>query len=205
MRRFLPVFFSVAASTGLLACDDQPVTGPTNDDEQALYELRGAGAPAFADGDVSLSREAGGGGGVIIGDFDIVDAAAFDRDGTQVQTLTDTTISSPEGELLCTRTTADGFVQLRDTDGDVLLSSIGPFVFDGQPDLAGKNGAEQFQTLMDHLRFSYNFDVVVEGLANTGTEMVHASVPIQFSSSWRKLVVASLVDGYCGSEGLQDL
>lgn len=187
-----------------MACDDQPLSGPTNDDEQALYDFRKAEAPGLVtDGDLTLSRQGLDGGGVII-DFDIVGVAAYDRMGGQVQQLTDDTISSPDGQVLCTRTTNNGFVQLRDADGDVLFSSFGPFVFDGQLDLEGQGGAQQFQTLMGQLRFSYNFDTVIEGLANSGTEMVQASAPIQFSSGWRKLVIASLVDGYCGSNGLQD-
>ncbi|MCX4244475.1 hypothetical protein [Paraliomyxa miuraensis] len=208
MRRLLPLFLCVAA-TGLTACDDQPVSGPTNDDEQALYDFRkagqgnGNGNPFLANGDVSLSRE-GGGGGIII-DFDIVDTAAYDRNGTQIQQLSNDAISSPDGAVLCTRTSANGFVQLRDADGDVLLSTIGPFVFDGEVELGGQNPLQQFQTLMSQLRFSYDLDTVIEGLANSGDEMVHASAHIQFSSGWRKLQIAALVDGYCGSNGLEDM
>lgn len=208
MRRLLPVFFCVVASTGLTACDDQPVSGPSTDEEQALYDVRAApfpnGIPGFFDGDVELRRPAGGGGGggdILV--FDIVDAAAYDANGVQVQSLTDGGIASPGGEVLCTKTSSGGFVQLRDADGDVLFSSIGPFVFDGQPELAGKNPVQQFQALMSNLRFSYDHDAVVEGFASSGQDMVHASVPVQFSSSWRKLVIASLVDGYCGSDGIE--
>lgn len=203
MRRLLPVFFCVAASTGLVACDDEPISGPSTEEEQALYDFRAAGdGPVLADSDVSLSRPAGGGGGggdIVV--FDIIDTAAYSASGEQVQTITDASIRSPEGQLLCTRSFSNGFDQLRDSDGDVLLSTIGPFVFEGQPNLKGKNALQQFQTLMSSLRFSYSFDVVVEGLSS-GSPMVHASVPVQFSSGWRKLVIASLVDGYCGSDGL---
>lgn len=207
MRRLLPVLFCVAATTGLTACDDQPVSGPTPDDEQELYDAVRAAPfnvpPALADGNVELRRPAGGGGGDII-IFDIVDSVSRNAAGAAIQTLTDVSISAPDGQLLCTRGTSGGFVQLRDADGDVLLSSIGPFVFEGQPQLAGKNPVQQAQELASSLRLSFDFEMVVEGFANNGEDMVEASVPVQFSSNWRKLIIASLVDGYCGSTGLPE-
>lgn len=204
MRRLLPALFCVAATTGLTACD-QPVSGPTPDDEQELYdEVRKAAAPAnpaLADGDVALSRPSNGGGGDII-IFDIVDSVSRNAAGTAIQSLTDVSISAPDGQVLCTRDQSGGFVQLRDADGDVLLSSIGPFVFEGQPQLAGKTPAQQAAELASGLRMTFSFDVVIDGFANSGEEMVEASVPVQFSSNWRKLVIASLVEGYCGSDGM---
>ncbi len=207
MRRLLPVFFCVAASTGLLACD-QPVSEPDSDEALTLYDAARAApfnVPAgFADGDVALSRPAGGSGGGDIVVFDIIDAVARASDGEPIQLLSDNKIESPDGELLCTRANVGGFVQLRDADGTVLLSSVGPFVFEGQPNLAGKNPVQQAAELANRLRFSFEFEVVVEGFASSGEDMVTASVPVQFSSNWRKLVIASLVDGYCGSDGLPE-
>lgn len=209
MRRILPALLCVAASTGLAACDQEPVSGPSNDDEQALFDVMRAaqgGQGALADGDVALSRPAGGnGGGGDIVVFDINGAVARDATGTTIQVLTDTTIAAPDGgPVLCTKTMAAGFSQLRDADGDVLFSTVGPFVFDGQPLLAGKNAFQQFVELSSHLRFSYNFDTVVAGYANSGEDMAIADVPVQFSSGWRKLTIAALVDGYCGSDGMPE-
>lgn len=208
MRRLLPVIFCVATSTGLTACDQEPV-GPHPDDEQVFYDAARAaggipGPPAFADGDMTLSRPAGGGGGVDITVWDIVDSVARSADGLTVQVLTNDTIFSPDGEALCTKTQSGGFTQLRDTDGDVLLSTVGPLVFEGQPNLAGKNIVQQVIELANHLRFSFDFTVVVEGTSASGDDLIYADVPIQFSSGWRKLVIASLVDGYCGSDGLPE-
>lgn len=206
MRRLLPVFFCVAASTGLTACDDEPVSGPSTQEEQALYDFRAApfpnGISGLADGDVELRRPAGGTGGGDIVVFDIVGVAARDASGQPLQLLSDDAIASPEGEVLCTRSSDNGFTQLLDADGDVLFSSVGPFVFEGMPELRGKNPFQQYHVLMSHLRFSFDFATVVEGLGNDGEDMVHASAPIQFAPTWRKLVIASLVDGYCGSDGL---
>lgn len=212
MRRLLPVIFCVATSTGLTACDQEPV-GPHPDDEQVFYDAARAaggipGPPAFADGDMTLSRPAGGGGDGGGGDiivFDIVHSVARNADGDTIQVLTDTQIQSADGDVLCIKAQSAGFTQLRDADGDVLLSSVGPLVFEGQPNLAGKNLIQQAIELASHLRFSFSFTVVVEGTPSLGDEIVVADVPIQFSSSWRKLVVASLVDGYCGSDGLPEL
>jgi hypothetical protein len=204
MRRLLPALFCVAASTGLTACD-QPVSGPTPDDEQELYnEVRkaGGGMPAIADGDVTLSRTTLGGQKDPV--FVIQGGSARTALGVVVQDLSDAGISAPGGGILCTKATVGGFVQLVDADGTVLFSSVGPFVFEGQPQLAGKNPAQQAQELASRLRFSYDFNVVMEGFANSGEEMVEATVPVQFASGWRKLVIASLVDGYCGSDGLPD-
>lgn len=206
MRRLLPLFLCVAASTGLTACDE-PVSGPSTEDQQALYdEVRAAPFPALpglADGDVELRRPAGGGGGggdILV--FDIVDSVSRNANGSLIQTLSDTSIAGPDGAVLCTKTQSGGFVQLRDADGDVLLSSVGPFVFEGQPQLAGKSPWQQAVVLANSLRMTFDFEMVVDGFANAGEEMVEASVPVQFSSGWRKLVIASLVDGYCGSDGL---
>jgi hypothetical protein len=203
MRRLLP-FFCVAAMTGLSACDQEPVSGPISDDEQILYDAARAaggipGAPTLADGDLELSRPS-----VQDPVFVIIGSAARDSTGVTIQILTDATIADPDGEVLCTKTQSGGFTQLRDTDGDVLLSTVGPFVFEGQPNLAGKSAVQQAGELATHLRFSFSLMVVVEGMANTGEELVTADVPVQFASSWRKLVVASLVDGYCGSDGLSE-
>jgi hypothetical protein len=209
MRRLLPVFLCVAASTGLTACDQEPVSAPKTPEEQALFDAPRAAPfalPDLADGDVSLSRPAGGGGGggadIVV--FDILGVESRNANGTTIQVLSATTIASPDGVVLCNKTTSGAFTQLRDADGDVLFSSLGFFVFEGQPSLAGKNLFQQYQELASHLRFSYDFDVVVEGMANSGDDMVEATLPIQFASGWRKLVIASLVDGYCGSDGLPD-
>jgi len=206
MRRLLPVALCVAASTGLMACDQESVSGPTPNDAQDLYdEVRKApfpvpAGPALADGDVELRR--GGGGDIVI--FVVEDGVASRADGTPVQFISTDEILSPEGEVLCTQGASGGFVQLRDSEGTVVFSSIGPFVFEGQPQLAGKNPAQQAQELASRLRFSFDFEMVVEGFANSGEEMVEASVPVQFASNWRKVVIASLIDGYCGSEGIPE-
>jgi hypothetical protein len=201
MRRLLPVLFCVAASTGLAACDQEPVSGPSPDEEQLLYDAtRSAPGPALADGDVELSQTTVSGQKDVV--FVIIGSASSTASGVTLQLINANAISSPAGDVLCTKGTSGGFTQLRDGDGDVLFSSVGPFVFEGQPNLAGKNPVQQAQELAGHLRFSYDHDSVVEGFANTGEEMVEASVPVQFASSWRKLVIASLVDGYCGSDGL---
>jgi hypothetical protein len=198
MRRLLPILFCVA-STGLAACDQD--SGPTPDDAQALYdEVRAAPfpVPVAFDTDVELRRSGGG----VVPDFVIINSVAADDSGTPIQVISNGGIASPDGELLCSFTSSGAFSQLRDADNDVIFSALGPFVFEGQPQLAGKNAFQQAQTLMAHLRFSYDFDLLVEGPVSSGEEMVEANVPIQFSSSNRKLVIASLVDGYCGSEGL---
>lgn len=206
MRRLLPVLFCVAASTGLAACDQEPVSGPSTDDEILYDAARAAPFPVPAnvvDGNVTLSRPAGGGGGgVDIVVFDIVDSVARTSDGTVIQLLSTNSVTSPDGAVVCTKTTSGGFTQLRDEDGTVLLSNLGPLVFDGQPNLAGKNLVQQAAELASHLRFSFSFTVVVEGTPASGEDLVSADVAIQFSSGWRKLVIASLVDGYCGSDGL---
>lgn len=209
MRRLLPVIFCVAATTGLAACDQETVSEPSPDEQEILYDaVRAAngipGPPAFADGDVALSRPAGGGVGGDIIVFDIVDSFARNSNGAVIQVLSDSSVSSPEGQVLCTKGTSAGFTQLRDGDGDVVLSTVGPLVFEGQPNLAGKNFVQQAIELLSHLRFSYSASAVVEGIAASGDEVVTADVPIQFSSSWRKLVIAALVDGYCGSDGLPE-
>lgn len=213
MRRILP-FFLCAATFTLSACDQEPVSGPpTTDDQQALYDFRTLPIPEIpgylGNGDITLSRAAGNGGGdggdldIIL--WDVVGVASRDSSGTVIQQFAGETILDPQtGQMLCTTTTSDDglFKQLRDAQGTVLFSSMAVWTFDGAPDLEGKNIFQQYQELSSHLRFSYDHNEVIEGFPSSGDAAVTSSAPLQFASAWRKLVVASLVDGHCGSDGI---
>lgn len=215
MRRLLPLSLCVATSIGLMACDDQPVSGPSTAEEQALYDFRAG--PEIPDhipgydgnGDITISRgSSANGNGDDAGDiilWDIVEGVVFNRYGITTMNLVGESIVDPaSGTTMCTTTTSqDGlFKELRDEDGTVLYSAMGLWTFDGTPDLSG-NPFKQYQSLMSQLRFSYQYDAVVDGLGTNGSEMVQASAPIQLASRWRKLVIAALVDGQCGSEGIE--
>ena len=212
MRRLLPFSLCVATLT-LTACDHDPVDGPpTNDDEQALHDFRASTFPDeipgyLGNGDITLRRagnNGGGGGDIIL--WDVVGVTAQDSSGAVVQQYADETIISPQtGQTLCTTTTSsDGlFKELRDSDGTVLLSAMGLWTFDGAPDLDGKNIFQQYQELTGRLHYSFSSDDVVDGFPHSGDTMVSSSEPVQFASRWRKLVIASLVDGYCGSDGFE--
>ncbi|MEM9461526.1 MAG: hypothetical protein AAGF11_45600 [Myxococcota bacterium] len=213
MRRILPLSLCVA-TLSLTACDQAPVDGPpTTDDEQALHDFRASTFPDEipgyeGNGDITLRRASsngGGDGGVDIILWDVVGVTAKSSNGTVVQQYADETIIAPEtGETMCTTTiSSDGlFKELRDADGTVLFSSMGLWTFDGAPELEDKNIFQQYQELTGRLRFSFNSDDIVDGLPHSGDAMVTSSEPVQFASRWRKLVIASLVDGYCGSDGL---
>lgn len=215
MRRLLPFSLCVATLT-LTACDHAPVDGPpSTDDEQALYDFRASTFPDeipgyLGNGDITLRRASNGGGGDG-GDFDIilwdvVGATAQDNSGTVVQQYANETILSPQtGQTMCSTTiSSDGlFKELRDGDGTVLFSAMGLWTFDGAPELGGKNIFQQYQELTSRLRYSFSADDVVDGFPHSGDTMVTSSEPVQFASRWRKLVIASLVDGQCGSDGIE--
>lgn len=214
MRRILPLLLC-AATTTLPACDQEPVGGPpTTDDEQALYDFRALPTideiPGYlGNGDITISTASkgngGNDGGVDIILWDVVGVVARDSSGADIQLFVGESIVSPTtGDTMCTAAPSqDGvFKQLRDAEGTVLFSTMGVWTFDGAPELQGKNLFQQYQELKSRLRFSFATDAVVEGLPHSGDTMVSASQSIQFASSWRKLVIASLVDGYCGSDGI---
>ncbi len=214
MRTRLSALFCVAAVAGFPACDDQPVSGPTSDDQLALYDFRAGAFPDNlpnypGDGDIAIVRRASpapaGDGGADGGDiilFDIVGASVHDSAGDQIQTLSGASILSADGATVCSKSTAGIFSELRDANGTVLYSTYGPWVFSGAPQLDGLNPAQQYAELSGRLMLTFDGEDVVDGFPLTGEAVVESSEELVFASSMRKLVITSLVDGSCGSAGV---
>ncbi len=210
----LPAFLCAALfAVALPACDEHSPTGPQSDDELALFDFRAQsfpdGLPGYpGDGDITIVKTAassGGNGGVNGGDiiiFDIVGASVHDSAGTEIQTLTDYSIKSPTGATVCSKTTSGIFSELRDSDGSVLYSTYGPWVFAGAPKLDGLTASQQYQELESRLMVTFDGEAVIEGFPLSGEAVVESTHDLVFANSMRKLVVTSLVDGSCGSNGI---
>ncbi|MEX1368384.1 MAG: hypothetical protein AB1Z98_34955 [Nannocystaceae bacterium] len=214
MRRSLPTFLCVALATGLSACDEESVDGPSTDDELALfdYDFRSGGPPAIpgypGNGNLTVQRassssggSSGSGGGDIIL-FDLVNTAVYSRTGAQVATLSDTSISSTSGAGTCSIDSDGGFTRLRNADGVVLYSAAGPWVFSGNPDISGMNPVAAYTALSASLLVSFDDVEIVDGFASSGIPVAQSSAELDLATPSRKLAVTALLDGACGGEDL---
>lgn len=215
MRRSLPTFLCVALATGLSACDEESVEGPSTDDELALfgYDFRSAAPPAIpgypGDGNLTVLRasssssgsNSSGGGDIIL--FDLVNTAVYSRTGAQVATLSDTAISSTSGASTCSITSDGGFTRLRNADGVVLYSAAGPWVFAGNPDIDGMNPVTAYHELSASLLVSFDDVEIVDGFASSGSPIAQSSAQLDLATPSRKLAVAAMLDGVCGGEDLE--
>lgn len=211
MRRSLPTFLCVALGTGLSACDE-PVDGPTTDDELALYDFRGAATPAIpnypGNGDLTVTRAnanagggGGGGGGGINFDFDIINnAVARAADGAFVVEVDGNDILSPAGEVLCSIRRNGLFRTLSAADDSVLYSSLGPWVFDGSVELGGLSPFQAYQQLNAQLLVSFDETLVVDDLPSSGEPVAVSNVELELASGPRKLLITAMLDGACGGE-----
>jgi len=194
---------------GLSACDSaNKPTGPSTDDEFELFDIEFRASPAIpgypGDGDITVTRESAGGGG---GDnvlFDLIDDTAYTRTGEPAATMAGTTLAAPSGESSCTIQQQGAFTQLLDDGGTVLYSSIGRWVFDGAPNLAGLTPYQQYLTLVGALHVSFDNEDIVEGFPASGNVLAAANQELNYAVSTRKLFVTAMVDGVCGGEILED-
>jgi len=196
---------------GLSACDsaNEP-TGPSTDDEFELFDIEFRASPAIpgypGDGDITVTRESAGGGGggdnVLV---DLIGNAAYTRTGDLAMTLTtNTTLAAPTGEMLCTVQQDGVLTQLVDSNGTVLYSAIGRWVFDGAPDLEGLTAYEKYVVLVGALHVSFDSAEIIDGFPATGNLLAQADHELDYATSTRKLVVTAMVDGVCGGEILED-
>lgn len=202
MRRSLPTFLCIALATGLSACDE-PVDGPSTDDEQELYEFRGAPAPANLDGDLTMTRASKGGGDII--DFDLINNAVYrGGDGALVGELNGDTLSDGSGTDVCTIGSDGTFTTLSDASGVVLYSTLGKWVFSGDVDIDGLTPPEAYQVLSNSLLVTFDDIEVIDGLPSDGDPVAESSAVLDFASAERKLVITAMLDGACGGEALPE-
>lgn len=210
MQRFLPTFLCVALATGLSACDSGPVDSPSTDEEQTLFDFNFRSNPAPAipgypgDGDLTITRNsaAGAGGGDIIV-FEHINV--LDQSGSRVVGLTSDAIYSKSGDtVLCTRSTDGAFHKLSNTDGTVLYSAAGPWVFEGDAEIEGMSPVEVYETLSAQLLVTFTDDGIVDGVNEDSDLVAESTEELDLASGMRKLAVAAMLDGNCGGDPLSN-
>jgi hypothetical protein len=127
-------------------------------------------------------------------------------DGPEIMTFDETTIRSPEGEILCTRdgNALEG-VRIRDGetgDGPVLYTVLGRNVYVGELDLTGLSKKEAKHYLADRLVLAFRGNHIFDSFPPSGQPTATATEHIMFASAMRKLVITALIEGECGSPGM---
>jgi hypothetical protein len=145
----------------------------------------------------------------LIWDIDGANAIDVRQPSFGTLVLGDDWISDPAGNVLCTaEVDAGGESYLREgTDGEVLLTLWGRFIFEGEVDVPSPAGGNKDAVNAVLGTRSYEFwkDQVFAGkkwegeVIATSTAHIHNAVPM------RKLVIAALVAGECGSFGLGEM
>jgi hypothetical protein len=115
----------------------------------------------------------------------------------------DNEIFDVHGNLLCWADfgAQPGTFQLHDADGEVLFTSFANLIFEGDVTLP-KTGHEFAALMDDHLLYSYKHDRIHAGWWPEGEILATATANIQLANPMRHLVLAAVIDGQCGSLGL---
>ena len=113
-------------------------------------------------------------------------------------------IEDAAGTQTCLFGPASGWgTQLRTSDGTVLYTAIGSYVFDGDAIVtADTTDMHKRELLEERLAFSVVGGRFYEGTSWKGSELVVADVDLQRYPVEARLLVSALVDGACGSPGL---
>jgi|GEM_PF-2815754 len=85
---------------------------------------------------------------------------------------------------------------------DVLFTVWNQYVFDGEVDVKIENYGQMKKKFGDQLLFEFKSDEIFLGEVRDGYRLLRASADVQSSSEGRKLVIAALITGECGSSGL---
>lgn len=130
--------------------------------------------------------------------IDIVGGDAFGGPGTGhalLASFTEKGIFSPEGECGCTFDDSGPMLQLRrEDDGTAIYSVWNKWVLDGDHD--GPPGAGGVASAA---AYTFQTDHVYEGMPKSKNLVATGTANLQFMDATRKLLVAALLDGSCGT------
>lgn len=189
-------------------------------DDDPDLELRAAEGPLWQPnpsyaGDGPISVRGGD-------DIDVPDTIIWDLDGGNVSVqlepgLFATRMAIRENELwhtdallqdvpVCTVVAGDHSsgmeFELVDADGEVVFTLWQRHVFAGAIDLPAQGGDDFDQLVEDELAFSFKKDGIHAGHWSDGVLLARASEDIDMASPVRRLLLAALVAGECGSDGM---
>ncbi len=97
---------------------------------------------------------------------------------------------------------SDRAFQLVDAEGEVIFTLWKRFVFAGDVELPTKPKVKKNYALQQQLAFSFNKDDIYAGSWWCGEHIATASERIARANPVRRLLLAALVAGECGSEGI---
>ncbi len=121
----------------------------------------------------------------------ITDGVFYDRDGIPVCVMDGNELSSIQ------------IVRSAANPDDVVFTVRGPFVFEGELNLAGKNKWQRIKEMRSKLLFTFFFEHVFEGPVWQDNILVTADTNLMIQIKQRKLQIASLITGECGGPGLE--
>ncbi len=121
----------------------------------------------------------------------ITNGVFYDRDGDPVCVMDGNELT----EFNVVRSAAD--------PTDVVFTVRGPFVFEGELNLAGKNKWQRLQEMRSKLLFTFFFEHVFDGPVWHDDILVTADTNLIIQIKQRKLQIASLITGECGGPGLE--
>ena len=157
------------------------------------------------DVDVSLTMADGGSDdGTIL--WEIGEGAVYEGlriNGDLLFYVEDNVIYNHEAEATCTINAPYLNTTIREVyaanGNDVLFTIWENYVFEGEIDL---NKPQKWSQLKNEALFEYNRDEIFLGRANWGNRLVTANTNLEDQSRGRKLLIAALLTGDCGSAGL---
>jgi len=208
MKRGLAAFCFSVACVGMAACDQQ---------EEDIWDgqsLRAAGedvdfwnfhADDPGNGDVDLMGSDDDGLPPTLDwgiDGDGPGSDVFDPTGTLVVSTVEDQIFDANGNLQCTAYLEGDLFKLRQgLDGQVLLTATqGRYVFWGDVEALPEPGTSDWQALIyNQLGYEFYGELLYDGPRWMSDVIATADVPIHKASPMRKLLIASLYEGVCGT------
>jgi hypothetical protein len=192
---------------------------------RAFYALSLASLLAFAPGcdseetvgddfrasfDVSIQMTAADGGGddgsVV---WEVVEAAVYDGpaiQGNLMLYIENNAIFNTEGVQTCEIASPYLNSSMREViaanGSEVLFTVWGNYVFEGEIDLTKINYAKMKALFPTQLLFEYTTDEIYLGEYKDGHRLMTTNADITKQSDGRKLLMAALIAGECGSPGL---
>ena len=126
----------------------------------------------------------------------------FDPDGELLVSTFENQIYDAAGDLRCTAYLEGGLFKLREgLDGDVVLTATqGRYVFWGDVQALPTPGTHAWQHLIyNELAYEFYGDVLYDGPRWIADVIAHADVHIYRANPMRKLLIAAMYDGQCGT------
>jgi hypothetical protein len=177
-------------------------------EEMAATYRTGGGFPSPPDYPGNLDIEIYAGANTTSADcliYDFVGPNVHDgQTGDLLVTVVGDAINDADGMTLCTR---DGDelierVHVGGTDGPVLFTSFGRWVFAGELDFEGDDFWQIVEELSDQLVFTFQGPHIYDGFVFSSEKVATATAPLTHANTTRKLVVAAMLSAECGGLGI---